>query len=293
MNIGKTIQIFLPDGNPRSVKIAEITSRNVQGIFIPRSKLDFISERMELKNVGVYFLIGASEDDSKPLVYVGEAEDCLTRLKHHNKEKDFWTVALAVISLTKYFTKTHIKYLEWFCHQEILRANRYRLENSNIPNKPYISESMQADLLDNFDTMKILVSTLGYPLFDQIEKPQKKEILMCKGKDAYSEGEYSEDGLVVFKGSTSNLVETNTIGSWVSNLRRKLVEDRILVQENDVYVFTSDYIFNSPSAAAAVVLARAANGWAEWKYKDGRTLDEVKRQVESDGTEMPGLINNI
>ena len=42
MNIGKTIQIFLPDGNPRSVKIAEITSRTVQAILIPRSKLDFI-----------------------------------------------------------------------------------------------------------------------------------------------------------------------------------------------------------------------------------------------------------
>ena len=38
------------------------------------------------------------------------------------------------------------------------------------------------------------------------------------------------------------------------------------------------FFFSSPSAAAAVVLARRANGWIEWKYKDGRTLDEVKRQ---------------
>jgi hypothetical protein len=26
------------------------------------------------------------------------------------------------------------------------------------------------------------------------------------------------------------------------------------------------------------VLARRANGWIEWKYKDGKTLDEVKRK---------------
>jgi len=27
------------------------------------------------------------------------------------------------------------------------------------------------------------------------------------------------------------------------------------------------------------VLARSANGWIEWKYPDGRTLDEVKRKA--------------
>ena len=65
MNLGKTIQIFLPDGNPRSIKIAEITSRTVQAILIPRSKLDYILTREELSNVGVYFLIGNPEEDAK------------------------------------------------------------------------------------------------------------------------------------------------------------------------------------------------------------------------------------
>ena len=32
MAIGTTIQVFLPDGNPRSLKIAEITSRTIQAI---------------------------------------------------------------------------------------------------------------------------------------------------------------------------------------------------------------------------------------------------------------------
>lgn len=37
--IAKTIQIFLPDGNARSVRIAEVTSRTVQAVQVPRSKL--------------------------------------------------------------------------------------------------------------------------------------------------------------------------------------------------------------------------------------------------------------
>ena len=107
--IGKTIQIYLPDGNPRSLKIAEITSRTVSAILIPRSILEEAAKRDELNSVGVYLLFGSEE--SKPQVYIGEAENCLTRLKQHNKSKDFWSHAVAFISKTHYFTKTHIKFL--------------------------------------------------------------------------------------------------------------------------------------------------------------------------------------
>lgn len=277
MNLGKTIQIFLPDANPRSIKIAEITSRTVQVVFIPRSKLEVALSREELENVGIYFLIGRSNEDSKPVLYIGEAEDCRIRLKQQNKAKEFWNIALVVVSKTRYFTKSHIKYLEWFCYISADEIGRYRLENTTIPNQPFISEPVKADLLDNFETIKILVSTLGYPIFDDLKKPDKKEILICKGKDAYAEGEYTEDGLLVFAGSKANIKESRTAGSWVIGMRQRLIKDGILKQEDNVYKFQSDYIFSSPSAAAATVLARRSNGWKEWKYKNGKTLDEVKR----------------
>jgi len=277
---GKTIQIFLPDGNPRSIKIAEITSRTVQAMLIPRSKLDEASKRKELSNVGVYCLVGPQEEETKPLLYVGEAEDCLVRLKQHNKSKDFWTHALVMVSRTEYFTKTHIKFLEYHCYIEAQKANRYRLENSNNPSRPHISESMEADLLDNFDTIKILVSTLGYPVFDEIKKSKSKEVLACKGKDAFAEGEYTEDGLIVFAGSTCNLKETNTAGPWIINMRNGLLDSGVLVVDGSILRFTQNHLFSSPSAAAGSVLGRRANGWIEWKYKDGRTLDEVKRQKQ-------------
>ena len=276
--LGKTIQIFLPDGNPRSIRIAEITSRTVQAVLIPRSKLEDATQRDELSNVGVYFLVGSSEEDAKPLLYVGEAEDCAVRLKQHNKSKDFWNVALAVVSKTKYFTKSHIKFLEWYCHEEAREAGRYRLENSAVPSRPYVPEAVEADLHDNLETIRILVATLGYPLFDRIQKPQKKDILICKGKDAFAEGEYSEDGLIVFAGATANLQEVKSAGPYVTNMRAKLVADGVLQANGPAYQFTTNHVFSTPSAAAAAVLGRRANGWMEWKYKDGRTLDEVKRQ---------------
>jgi hypothetical protein len=275
---GKTIQIYLPDGNPRGIKIADITSRTVQVILIPRSEIDEAEERKELQNVGVYFLIGVQEEGGKPLLYIGEAEECFSRIKQHNKTKDFWSTAIAIVSKTHYFTKSHIKFLEWFCYESANSVSRYELENTNIPSKPYIPEPVEVDLKDNFETISILVSTLGFPIFDSLKKPKRKEILICKGKNALAEGEYSEDGLVVFVGSTSNLIETKSISEGFLRMRRKLIETNVLVKEGNVYKFTSNYVFSSPSSAAAVILARNANGWIEWKYPDGRTLDEVKRQ---------------
>jgi hypothetical protein len=133
--------------------------------------------------------------------------------------------------------------------------------------------------MDNFVTIKVLVSTLGFPLFDSIIKPtEKKDILFCKGKDALAQGEYTEDGIVVFAGSRANIDEAKSIQPWISETRKKLLEQGIIKQVDNVYIFTSNHPFTSPSEAAGVVLGRTANGWIEWKYQDGRTLDEVKRQ---------------
>ena len=277
---GKTIQMFLPDGNPRGVKIAEFTSRTIQVIAVPRAQIDMACSRAELRNVGVYFLFGGSESGNLPLLYIGEAEDCATRLKQHNKQKDWWTVALVCISKTAEFTKAHVKYLEWYCHQQADKSGRYKLENGNIPPKAHISEPVVADLMDHFETMRILCSTLGYPLFDKIQKAKREDLLMCKGKKAKASGEYTEDGLIVFAGSVANRVFTKGAPDYLEPIRDGLIADGVMeVVGEDTLRFTKDHVFNSPSQAAAVVLARNANGWTEWKYPDGKTLDEVKRQT--------------
>ena len=277
--LGKTIQIFLPDGNPRGVKIGEFTSRTVQVVLLPRAQLDFACSRGELANVGLYFLIGDSESGNIPQLYIGEAEDCATRLKQHNKSKDWWTNAMVCISKTAGFTKSHVKYLEWYCHQEAEAAGRFKVDNSTVPTKSHVSEPMVADLLDHFDTIRILTSTLGYPMFEKIQQPSKGDVLTCKGKKALAKGEYTDDGLIVFANSIANRPEAKSLHDYVSMTRYQMVDHGILEIVDDATLrFTKDQVFPSPSQAAAVVLGRNANGWTEWKYPDGRTLDEVKRK---------------
>ncbi len=67
---------------------------------------------------------------------------------------------------------------------------------------------------------------------------------------------------------------------WLGEkLRDHLLETKIFRAEGEMIVFEKDHLFRSPSMAALAVMGRTANGWIESKDKDGRTLDEVKRQA--------------
>ena len=280
MNRPQTIQIFLPDGSPRSVKIAEITNRVVKAILVPRNKLEYISTRSELNNVGIYFLFGEAADKAKPLVYIGEAEDCLDRLKQHNRTKEFWNYAVIMVSKINAFTKSHAKYLEHISIDQAKDSNRFDTENMTAPSKPFVTESMEADLLDSFDTIKILLSTLGFPVYDKVGKEQitSKEVLYLKGRNINAEGDLIDEGFVVFKGSQAKKETVPSCHEYLINLRQKLLQNDIIIEKNGNYEFLQDYIFNSPSTAGGVVLGRSTNGWTKWKNKEGKTLDELKRK---------------
>jgi hypothetical protein len=275
----QTIQIFLPDGQPTSIREAEITNRLVKAILFPRNKLQEVANRELVHYTGVYFLFGTSEDGTKPLVYIGEGEDCYKRIQSHNRLKDFWTQCVVVTTKTNEYTKTDVKFLEHYCLEKATEMGRYKLDNDTGSKKQSISESREHDLLDNFDTAKILLATLGYPIFEEKRKAQStKELFYCKGKEASAVGELTDDGFLVYKDGTCNIEETKGMNKWIGILRKRLLEEDVLKKENNVYVFQQDYIFNSPSAAAATVLARSANGWTSWKDKDGNTMDELKRK---------------
>ncbi len=278
---GRTISIFIPDGNARSVKICDIQDSIVKAVFIPRNKLEEVSGRKEIQDPGVYFLIGADDEAGRPTIYIGEAENLLVRLKQHNATKDFWSSAICFISDKRNLNKAHIKYLESYCCNQAKKINRCKLENSTTPTQSSLTESDIAFVMSFFYDLKVLISTLGYPVFEETRR-EERCLFVCEGKDAQAEGEYTVDGFVVFKGSKANLIEATTASDWIKNTRAGLIKEGVLQQEGKVYTFLENYNFNSPSAAAAIVLARNANGWIEWKYDDGKTLNEVHRQTEND-----------
>jgi hypothetical protein len=281
--VGKTIQFYLPDGEPRGIRIAEITTRIVQAVAIPRALLGRARERPELDSVGVYLLLGDAVEGEKPFVYVGQSENPGKRLFQHmsDDKKAFWETAIVFVSRTNNFTQTHVRYLEYHCQIAAKEAGRYVLQNA-VESEPFVPEPLKADLLDAFETMNILSSTLGHSVFQPMkhaktEKGDEEEVFYCKGGGAEGRGEYVEGGFVVFAGSIARPDIVPSAVSSITPVRKRLTESGVLSESEGKLLFVEDYEFRSPSTAAMALTGRTENGWHAWKTKDGRTLDELKR----------------
>lgn len=279
----KTIQIFLPGGDPQGIRVAELTTRIVQVIEVPRSLLQEFLKMPESNQVALYFLIGESEDAEERRVYVGQTGDLRARLVKHNKEKDFWQRALVLISRTNSLVQTHGLFLEWHCLQNIRSAGRFVDENGNAGSRPHTPPPMEVDCHEMFDTGRTLLSTLGYPLFDSVTKNEgggkDEEIFYCTVSGTSGRMLYTSEGFVVLKGSVGRKANLPSIAETSDErFRQKLIDANVMRVEEEKVIFEKDHIFNSPSMAAVSLLGGTANGWTTWKSKDGKTLDELKLQ---------------
>ena len=279
MKFGKTIKIFLIDGDPNGRMTCELSNWTGKGYKIPRIKIKDCIDRDDLKNTGVYLLLG-KDNEGKDLVYIGEAESILKRLNQQLTLKEFWNETILFISKDENLNKAHIKYLESRLFEIAKNANRYKIENSVIPTQSSISESDTAEMEEFIQNIKVLTNTLGHKVFEEKRelKPLINEGLFfinaIRGADA--KGEPTSEGFVVFKESKAAGSTVVSMTQSFLNLRQRLIDEGAIKLLGDVYLFTEDYIFTSPSTASSIILGRNSNGLTEWKLKNGKTLKEFE-----------------
>lgn len=292
MTFGRTIKIFLIDGDPNGRMSCELSNWTGKAYKIPRIKIKDCSDRLDMDSTGVYMLFGKSEDGSEQ-VYIGEAESTLKRLTQHLSQKDFWNEVIVFISKDENLNKAHIKYLENRLYELAKSANRYRLENNLIPTQSSISEPDRAEMEEFLANIKLLVNTLGHKLFEEKRevKPIQSEsddvFVINAPRGAAAQGKPTSEGFVVFKGSK---IATSYVPSYpvsFQKLREDLLNKGIVAENNENLEMLDDYIFGSPSTAAAIVMGRNANGLIEWKLPNGRTL----KGVESEDDPVTLLLN--
>ncbi len=275
------IEILLTDGTPRGTRIAHVTSRIVKVIIFPRSKIQGIGNRRpELDQVGTYFLFGDHPETGRETVYIGKAEHCLSRIGQHNNGKDWWDYAAVCVAKDNTFTLAHAGYLEHLGILNAGQANRFALDNNRNESMPHVSEGTAADLEDTFETISLLLSTLGYPIFDKPKSREEipvSELLSISGRGVTAEGDLTEDGFVIFKDSRAAAEVVSSFGNWAARKRDELIADSSLVVDGTSLRFTRDVICSSPSGASSIVLGRNSNGWVMWKDQRGRTIDELYR----------------
>jgi hypothetical protein len=86
----------------------------------------------------------------------------------------------------------------------------------------------------------------------------------------------TNEGFAVLKDSEIATSTTKSFPENLKNLRNELIKQGVIKNREDKLIFKDDYLFSSPSSAAAIVMGRSANGLTEWKLKDGKILKAVE-----------------
>lgn len=277
-----TIKLFLPYGDAKSLRTAEISNWTGKAVAAPRTELDTLLARDELTKAGVYLLTGSDPSTNAPRAYIGEAEVIRERLKQH-KTKEFWVSVIVFVSKDENLTKAHVRYLECRFIGEALKVGRFALEQ-NQAGGAKLPESDREDMEVFFERIRQLLPVLGSdilaPIISHNTTSQPTPELYCRIKRAEARGRRTADGFVILRGSTAVTEERPSADRYpgVLNRRRELIANSTLLQRDGLLVFAKDVEFPSPSAAAVVIHGGSANGLAAWKAADGRSLKQLEEQ---------------
>jgi hypothetical protein len=279
-----SLRIFVADGDPVGLRLVERSNWVGKAIVFPRALLPKIKHRAELNQTGVYLLLGPREDGEGEMLYIGEGDPVRPRLESHYAQKDFWNRAVCFVAAPGQLNKAHVQFLEANLVRLAKAAKRLPLDNANHPAEPSLSEADCADMQVFLENMLGMLPVLGIHAFEQtapMAAIAASTMLTCKGKGISASGYEATQGFVVKVGSQAvgEAAPSMQQQRGMFDLRQELIGNGVLQRDGDHFSFAQDYVFSSPSTAAAIVLGRNANGRTEWKNDSGRTLKALQEQL--------------
>ena len=288
---GRSIRIYLADGSASGIRHAEVVNWTGQAIVCPRTRFVELKEWDESQRPGVYMLAGDDPEGSRPLVYVGEAENVQDRLKTHLKDakKDFWDQVVLFTSKDANLTKAHVKYLESRIVELMRQIGRVKLANGNTPPRPSLPRADSDAMEEYLGPARLLLAALGFTWLQPLARrgggdepgptgPLADLLLYFqlpkRGVDA--RGHSTDEGLVVLGGSKGDSKVRSSLSKGWKAAREDLIADGSIVDNGQRVEFTRDVLFSSPSAAAAIVAGGVWNGRSGWKDEQGKSLAELE-----------------
>lgn len=286
----RLLRLFLADGVSDGTILAEIGNWNGKVLAAPRARLADLLKRSEASRTGIYILSGPDpERPSGTIAYIGEADDVAARLRIHLRsgDKDFFTRLAIVVSSDDNLTKAHARFLESRLIRLVQQAGAASLTNGTAPDFHRLPEADRADMEFFVEQVTLMLPILGFDLFRRSGQGAAHGASSADGEVAFTfttagasaTARETDDGFVVMAGSTARRTPTGTFPAGYLALRDQLVADGKLSDRSttDLYAFTTDVVFTSPSTAASIVAARSASGPREWRVKGtGRMYKDRK-----------------
>ena len=308
--LGKSIRIYLADGNVTGIRHGEIVNWTGQAIACPRTRLQDLRGWPEAKRPGVYFLLGVDEETGQEAVYIGEAEIVLDRLYQQIAEKDFWSELIAFTSKDDNLTKGHVRYLESRLVSLAHGAARYIVKNGNAPQLPALPRSDRDAMEEYLEATRSLLGVFGHkvleplvapsrvtspppflasdtpaapipaePLTAQVDHSQQVNFEL-RTAGLVAQATRTDEGMVVLQGSDVALATQPSLSNGYRAIREKLLQTGALVPEGSRLKLVRDHLFTSPSQAAAIVVGYAINGRDAWRLpQSGMTYGAYEDQL--------------
>lgn len=295
----RTVRILVLGSSPASLKTVTLGNWSGMALFGPRAELaEALRSRKELTQPSIYFLL--APDPENPAItqaYIGEAEEFASRVRDHERRKEWWETFVVFVANNSSLTKAHVRYLEhWFYGRAKAASHRVRVMNENTPPGANLPEPDVADVEEFGKNALFVLGVLGYTLFDPHGSSETQGESLRPGREGEFEMTISrsyqwpdgspaiarlkvEDGAyILLKGSAVRLDSTDAFHKhayW--KLWKKATEDPALIErvKDNLGRLKADVTVTAPSAAGAIVRARATDGRTEWKQTgSGKTLDE-------------------
>ncbi|WP_309127616.1 GIY-YIG nuclease family protein [Microbacterium sp.] len=282
--------MYLVDGTPGGLLTAEIMNWTGHVVAAPRSDIADLLAREEVRRTGVYVLLGDDPESQSPsgkAVYVGEGDDIAVRLRQHSRAeeaggKDFWDRVVILTSKDANVTKAHARYLEARLINAATSAKRATLMNGTAPAPIHLPEADVSDMEYYLSQVQIVLPVLGITEFRPTrgqmapDNPSAAGHAMERASPTFrfevprygiaALAQEIDAEFTVLEGSVARAdwVGTHRHPGYQQQHAALLSDDTLRREENGLARFTQDVVFSSPSAAAAVVAGRSANGRISW-----------------------------
>lgn len=308
--IGFSVNVFIPSGRPSGLWIIEKTNWSGVGLKFPRDGFNpGAKDREEMARPGVYILWGQGESDdpNRPQVYIGEADSLADRLSTHigTDDQPFWQQTIVFTSKDVNLNKAHVLFIEAQLVRIAKHTNRCDLSNKQTPNEPNLADRETSYALEFLEALRLCLPIAGIHFFEELpysptnqqtkslETPATLEdrqatMLNLAGAQSGATQNVSATGyingaeFVVLAGAAAAKEEAPSIPRSIRASRERLIHSGQFKDEEHCYRLVNDYSFNSPSAAAGVLLGRSANGRDEWKNSDQKSINDMAK-IFADG----------
>lgn len=289
MPMGKSIRVYLADATVTGVRYAELVNWTGQAIACPRSRLSELAAWPESAKPGVYLLFEARLGDAKPLAYIGESENVAKRLRTHDRKKEFWNEVVIFSSKDENLTKAHVKFLESTLVSLARQADRYQLENGNMPTESSLPRPDRAAMAEFIENIRMVLGTLGYPILEPLLQPATPDDsgeqpvprppaldLIFKVNHLVAYGALTDEGFVLKKGSLIARTNTESAAPKIVHLKEQMLADGRLAEDGNHLLLREDVLLSSSSYAAVLVAGTSRSGPQSWSTRDGRLLKSIE-----------------